>query len=113
MKDGIKSTGAVALVTSGIATAFSLAACCAIPFLIAGTGIGVAWLAPLVSASQPYSTVLTALSVVALVGSVAIVWWVPKHCHPGSLCARPAFRWMVTGAAVVGAILLLLSQIYD
>ena len=112
MKDGLKSTGAVALVGSGTAAAFSLAACCAMPFLLAGTGIGAGWLAPLVSASQPYTTILTGFALAALIGSVAIVWRVPRQCQPGSLCARPAFKWGVTGAAVIGAILLAASKIY-
>lgn len=112
MRDDVKSTGAVALVTGGIATAFCLAACCAIPILLAGVGIGTAWLTPVVSASQPHVGILTAVSVVALIGSVVIVWRAPKHCQPGSLCARPAFRWAVTVAALIGAVLLVLSKIY-
>lgn len=115
MKVEVKTTGAVALVSSGIVAAFGLAACCAIPFLLAGIGIGAAasWLAPIVSASQPYATVLTIFSLVTLVGSVVIVWRAPRHCQPSSVCARPAFRWAITGAAVIGAILLMLSKIYD
>lgn len=112
MKDEVKTTGAVALVTGGVAAAFGLAACCAIPFLLAAVGIGAGWLAPVVSATQPYAAILTAFSLAALAGGVAIVWRAPRHCRPDSLCARPAFRWAVTGAAVIGAILLLLSKIY-
>ena len=112
MNDGTKSTGAVALVTGGIASAFCLAACCAIPFLLAGMGLGSAWLAPVVSASQPHSGILTAFSLVALGSSVALVWRASGRCEPGSLCSRPAFRWTVTGAAVLGLILLVLSKIY-
>jgi mercuric ion transport protein len=112
MKDEVKTTGAVALVTGGIAAAFGLAACCAIPFLLAGVGIGAGWLAPVVSATQPHADLLTAFSLAALVGSVAIVWRAPKHCRSDSLCARFVFRWTVTGAAAIGAILLVLSKIY-
>jgi mercuric ion transport protein len=113
MNDQAKSTGAAALATGGIVSAFGLAACCAIPFLLAGIGIGAAgWLAPIVSASQPHATILTVFSVAALVGSVVIVWRARDNCQPGSLCARPAFRWGLTGAAVIGAILLVLSKIY-
>lgn len=112
MRDGIKSTGAVALVTGGIATAFALAACCAIPFLLAGIGLSAGWLAPIVMATQPYATILTIVSLLALAASVAIVWWAPTHCRPGALCARAWFRWAITGAAAVGAVLLILSRIY-
>lgn len=112
MNDRAKSTSAIALVTGGIASAFALAACCAIPFALAGLGLGSAWLAPIVSASQPRASVLTAISVLALAASVVLVWRSPNHCEPGSLCAHPAFRWSVTAAAMVGAILLALSKIY-
>lgn len=114
MNDGAKTTGAVALVTGGVAAAFGLAACCAIPFLLVGAGVGISvgWLAPVVSATQPHADLLTAFSAAALIGSVAIVWRAPRSCRPGSLCARHAFRWAVTGAAVIGAILLVLSKIY-
>ena len=107
-----KSTGAIALVTGGFASAFCLAACCALPFLLAGTGIGMAWLAPLVSFSQPHAGVLSAFSFVALVGSVGLVWHRSTRCEAESLCATPAFRWTVTGAATIGLVLLALSKIY-
>ena len=112
MNDGTKSTGAVALVTGGIVSAFCLAACCAIPFFLAGIGIGSAWLSPVVSASQPYSDILTGISLVALIGGVALVWRASDRCDPGSLCARPAFKWVITVAAVVGLALLVVSKIY-
>jgi len=112
MRNGVKSTGAIALVTSGFATAFALAACCAIPIFLAGVGISANWLAPIVAVSQPHASLLTAVSFAALIASVIIVVRAPKHCEPGSLCARPAFRWTIIGAAALGAILLVLSKIY-
>ena len=112
MDEGTKSTGAVALAAGGIASAFSLAACCAIPFFLASAGIGSAWLAPVVSVSQPHTGVLTAFSLVALICSVALVWLDSRRCEPGSIRARPSFKWAVTGAAVVGLVLLVLSKIY-
>lgn len=112
MNDRSKSTGAIALVTGGFASAFCLAACCALPVLLAGTGIGMAWLAPLVSFSMPHTGVLTAFSLVALVGSAGLVWKTSTRCEPGSLCATPVFRWAVTVAAAIGLVLLGLSKIY-
>jgi acetyl-CoA acetyltransferase len=40
MNNGMKSTGAVALVAGGIGAAFELAACCVVPVLLASVGIG-------------------------------------------------------------------------
>ena len=112
MKDGIKSTGAVALVAGGIGAAFALAACCAVPLLLSSLGIGAAWLAPVVSASQPHTGALTGLSAIALLGSVGVVARAPTHCEPTATCARPWFRWTIVVAAVIGAVLLALSKLY-
>lgn len=112
MQDGAKSTSAIALAAGGIASAFALAACCAIPFFLASVGLGAAWLAPVVSRSQPHATLLTIASLIGLGGSVVIVWTASNTCAPSSICARPVFRWAVTGAAAVGLILLVLSKTY-
>lgn len=113
MRDKIKSTGALALAASGAAAAFSLAACCAIPILLAALGIGASWLVPLVSATMPYTELLTAFSLAALLGSVFLVWRAGRTCQPGDLCARPLFRWSVIVAVAIGGALLVLSKIYD
>ena len=112
MNDNVKSTGAIAFVVSGIAAAFALAACCAIPFALAAAGIGASWLIPIVSASQPHAEILTAFSLAALAASVIMVWRPPTSCRPNSLCSRRGFRWAISGLATVGAILLVLSKIY-
>lgn len=112
MNDRMKSTGALAMVAGGIGSAFALAACCAVPALLAGAGIGAAWLAPVVSASQPHAQVLTGVSALALIGSVGVVARAPNHCSPKATCARPWFRWTIIAAALFGAVLLLLSKIY-
>jgi len=107
-----RSTSAVTLVSAGLASAFSLAACCALPVLMASAGIGSAWLGPIVTTTQPYATSLTLVSVAALLGSVAVTGNAAKHCRPGSLCARSGFRASVFGLAAVGFVLLLMSRIY-
>jgi mercuric ion transport protein len=112
MNDGAKSTSAIALVTAGVGTAFALAACCAIPVLLAGAGVGAAWLTPLVLTAEPHAEVLTGVSAVALIGAVGVVARTPKQCEPSAICARPWFRGSVIAAALVGAVLLVLSKIY-
>jgi mercuric ion transport protein len=112
MNDSMKSTGAVALAAGGVGAAFALASCCAVPALLAGLGLGAAWLAPIVSASQPHAEALTGVSALALLGSIGVVARAPRHCEPGATCARPWFRWTVIVAAFVGAFLLLLSKLY-
>jgi len=109
VNDGLKSTSAVALVAGGIASAFALASCCAFPILLGSAAVG---LGPIASAAEPHDTLLTAISAVGLVGSTGVAARAPKHCETGSLCARPWFRLSIIGAAVVGAILLVLSKVY-
>lgn len=112
MSSKAESTGSVALATSGVAAAFALAACCAIPFLLVGVGLSVGWLLPIVSATQPYAEILTPLAALALMGSVIFVLRAKRTCAPGDLCARPWFRRGVIGLVLIGGILLVLSKIY-
>lgn len=112
MPSRTRSGGAIALVTSGIAASAALAACCAFPVLLAGAGLSAYWLQPVAAFAEPNSFVLNAIAVLALVGSVVLVVRAGRTCEPGDLCARPLFRWSIIAAAVLGAILLVLSKIY-
>ena len=112
MRNSVKSGGAIALAGSGVAAAFALAACCAIPILLAALGLGATWLVPMVSATMPYTGLLTIFSVAALASSVFLVVRAGRTCQPGDLCARPVFRWTVIVVAAIGAVLLALSKIY-
>src|SRR3546814_13289853 len=47
-----------ALTLAGIAAAFGVAACCALPILLASAGIGAAWLSGVAVVSAPYRTPL-------------------------------------------------------
>ena len=109
MTEGLKSTGALALVTTGIASAFALATCCAFPILLGSAAAG---LAPIAVASEPHSQLLTAVSVIGLVGSAGLAARVPRNCKPNSICARPWFRWGIISAAAVGTVLLVLAKAY-
>ena len=112
MRSELKSTGAAALVTGGIAAAFALAACCALPMLLGGAGLSPYWLAPAAEVGERLGDCLAVASVLALAGAVYVVIRAPKTCAPGALCARPWFRVTIIALAVVGAVLLALSKIY-
>ena len=109
MNDSLKSTGAVALVVGGVASAFALATCCALPFFFGSAALV---FAPIAIASEPHSQLLTALSAVGLVGSVAVAARAPNSCRKNAVCARPWFRWSIVTAAVAGLALLLLAKLY-
>ena len=112
MSPQAKSGGAIALVSSGVAAAAALAACCALPILLAGIGLSATGFSRSSPPSGPYGVLLTCVSTLALVGSVVLVVRAGATCAPGDLCARPAFRVTIVAAAIVGAILLVLSQVY-
>lgn len=112
VKSEVRSSGAIVLVASGIASAFALAACCALPILLAGAGLSPYWLAPVATVGSQFSTALTVLAVLSLAGSAFLVLRSIKTCAPGALCARPWFRVSIVGAAIVGTGLLILSKLY-
>ena len=109
MNDSLKTTGTVALVTGGIASAFALATCCALPFLFGSAALV---FSPIALASEPHSQLLTAVSAVGLLGSVGLAARSPGYCEPGAVCARRGFRWSIFAAALVGFVLLVLGKIY-
>src|SRR3546814_9248079 len=51
-----KGIGTATFTLAGIAAAFGLAACCALPFLLASVGLGAAWLAGVAVVAAPYRT---------------------------------------------------------
>ena len=109
MNDNLKSTGAVALVATGVASAFALASCCALPFLFGSAALA---FAPIALASEPHSQLLTGVSAVGLLGSVGVAARAPRHCQPNAVCGRPWFKWGIFAAAVVGLVLLVMAKVY-
>lgn len=102
----------MALAASGIAASAALAACCAFPILLAGVGVSTLWLRPIAAFAEPNSFILDGVAVLALIGSVLLVVRAGRTCRPGDLCARPLFRWSIIAAAILGAIVLVLSKVY-
>lgn len=112
MRTDVRSAGAFALVAVGMAAAFALAACCALPFLLAGAGLSAYWLGPVASLGERFGNVLALFSLLALAGAVFVVARGPTTCSPAGLCARLWFRVSIVGLAATGMLLLLLSKLY-
>lgn len=109
MNDGMKSTGAIALVAAGIASAFALATCCALPILLGSAAVA---FAPIAVATEAHSQLVTAMSAIGLIGSVGLAARAPRYCKPNAVCARPWFRWSIIATAVFGALLLAAAKYY-
>ena len=112
MKSGLQSGGALALVASGVGSAFALAACCALPMLLVGAGLSPYWLGPVAEFGDRFGFALHILSIATLVGSVFIVLRSPAMCSPGALCANPWFRISILLLAILGVTLLVLARVY-
>ncbi len=105
-----QSAGALALVTSGVGAAFSAAACCGLPVMLAGAGVGTSWLIPVAATVGPIADLLLIAAGLALLASLALVLRRPQVCIPGALCARPSFRVGVGIAALFGFAMLLIAR---
>ncbi len=112
MIKGRRFFGAAGLASAGLAASFGLAACCALPILLAGAGVGTAWLAGPSSIADPIRGYLTPIAALALIGAAFLVLRNPKSCAEGDLCARPIVRVILGVLVIVGAVLLYLSTQY-
>jgi len=99
----------VVFTATGVAAAFGLASCCAIPLLLYTLGIGTtAWLARIGIVSMQYRDLLTYAAVAGLGAGGFLLWrqWRARSCLPDSLCARPWVRLTTATALLVGWALL-------
>jgi mercuric ion transport protein len=110
MTGNAQTAGALTLVTGGLGAAFSAAACCGLPVLLAGLGIGTSWLIPVAAAVGPAADALILLAGLLLLASLGLVARSPKVCAPGALCARPMYRLGIGLAALLGLALLLVAR---
>lgn len=112
MKLDAPSAGAATLSLGGLASAFSLAACCGLPMLLPAIGLGTAWLVPVARATSPFEAVLPWIAGLALAGSLVLILRAPRLCAPDAPCTRPAFRFGLLALTALGAALLVLWLVY-
>ncbi len=109
-----RGAGAVALTVGGIAAAFSVAACCGLPFLLATLGLGTAWLGGIALLAVPHRGFLLAAAAVCLAGGATLLWRqrAASVCAPGTVCTRPAVRGLTMMGLLLGLALLYLGYAY-
>jgi len=71
-----------------IFSAIGASACCIGPLLLLSLGIGGAWMSNL-TAMEPYSPYLTAITLILLVVVFRKLYLLPQSCKEGSDCAIP------------------------
>ena len=92
---GLKSSGSALLTLGGLAAAFGVAACCALPLLMISLGLGTAWLGGIASVAAPIRSLLLVFAAVALAAGAILLWRQQRHaatCGPNGVCTPPAAR---------------------
>lgn len=106
---------AALLVAGGIAAAFSVASCCALPILLTAAGLSTGWLGGIALAASPYRTLLLCLSALFLIGGAILLWRQQRAamtCGPDGVCTPRPVRAVLFIGLLLGAILLWLGYSY-
>lgn len=106
---------AAVLVVGGIAAAFGVASCCALPILLTTAGLGAGWLSGIALAASPYRTLLLCLSALFLIGGAILLWRQQRAamtCGPDGVCTPPAMRAVLLVGVLLGGVLLGLGYSY-
>lgn len=107
--------GATLLTVGGIAAAFGVASCCALPILLTTAGLGAGWLGGIALVAGLYRTVLLCLSALFLIDGTILLWQQQRRamtCGPDGVCTPPAVRAVLLVGLLLGAILLWLGYSY-
>jgi mercuric ion transport protein len=67
-------SGAVLFTLGGLAAAFGVASCCALPMLLTTIGVSTAWLGGLALLAAPHRAVLLIFGALCLAGGAAQLW---------------------------------------
>lgn len=108
-KAGSGNGGAGAAAVGGVLGALAASACCILPLVLFGAGIGGAWVSNL-TALAPYQPIFVTFTVAVLALGFWRVYRPQRACAEGEACARPlpnrfvkAALWLAT--ALIGAAL--------
>ncbi len=102
-------TGAALLTMTGLAAAFGVASCCALPLLLTTLGLGTAWLGGIALMAAPHRPILLGIGALCLIGGAGLLWRQQRAaamCTPGAMCAPRTLRVLILVGLVIGAGLL-------
>ncbi|WP_428392672.1 mercuric transporter MerT family protein [Lichenicoccus sp.] len=113
-KHGGSGAAPALLTLGGIAAAFGVASCCALPFLLATAGLSTAWLGGIALFAAPHRPLLLAAAVLCFTIAAVLLWRQRKAaaCSPGAICARPAARAATAVGLLLGLALLTLGYAF-
>ncbi|WP_394999819.1 mercuric transporter MerT family protein [Sphingomonas sp.] len=110
-----KATATSLLTVAGLAAAFGVAACCALPLLLISLGLSTAWLGGIASVAEPNRALLLVLAALALSGGAYFLWRQQRHaakCGPNGVCTPPAVRVLTLVGLLMGVVLLIAGYLY-
>lgn len=108
-------SGAMLFTFGGLAAAFGVASCCALPLFLATVGVSAAWLGGVALLAAPHRGVLLAIGALGLLGGAVLLWRQQRAaatCGPHGTCTPPAIRALVLAGLLAGAALLWAGYTY-
>jgi mercuric ion transport protein len=108
-------SGAALFTLGGVAAAFGLASCCALPLLLTTLGVSTAWLGDVALMAAPHRGLLLAIGALCLSGGAVLLRRQQRMaaiCGPNGGCTPPAVRTLTFVELLIGAALLLAGYAY-
>ncbi len=100
---------------AGVAAAFGLASCCALPLLLTTLGLGTAWLGGVALLAAPHRALFLGLGALGLLAGAVLLWrqhQAAARCAPNGVCTPPAIRALTLAGLVLGVGLLWAGYTY-
>lgn len=110
-RERVKEAGALLLAFGGLAAAFGAASCCALPMLLAGAGIGSAWLIGVALIAAPHRIALLSAAILCLIAGAALLAWHRRAVACGA-CANRLVTSLVAITTALGFVLAALGYVY-
>jgi len=107
--------GAMLLTLGGLAAAFGVASCCALPLLLTMIGVSTAWLGGMALLAAPHREVLLFVGALCLFGGAILLWRQQRAaatCGPNGVCTPPVARAIILVGLLIGAMLLWAGYTY-
>jgi mercuric ion transport protein len=108
-------SGAALFTVGGLAAAFGLASCCALPLLLTTIGVGTAWLGGVALMAAPHRGALLAIGALCLVAGAILLWRQQRAaaaCGPNGACTPPPVRALTLVGLLIGVALLWAGYTY-
>lgn len=108
-------SGAMLFTLGGLAAAFGVASCCALPLFLTTIGVSTAWLVDVALLAAPHRGVLLIICTLCLAGGSALLWRqqrIAMTCGPSGACTPLTARVLTLLGLLIGATLLWAGYAY-